>query len=87
MKITPLLLLGLGDVIECRKKLETQLEDLCIKSSQSSLNLQNLTKQLTLFRRHIEEVRKVRHAEDSRIRGIGNLNKDELDKSNVQRKW
>lgn len=77
---------GLGDVIECRKNLETQLEDLCIKSSQSSLNLQNLTKQLTLFRRHIEEVRKVRHAEDSRIRGIGNLNKDELDKSNVQRK-
>ncbi|XP_057380553.1 E3 ubiquitin-protein ligase HERC2-like [Daphnia carinata] len=64
-----------------------QLEDLCIKSSQSSLNLQNLTKQLTLFRRHVEEVRKVRYSEDSRTRGIGNLNKNELDKSNVQRKW
>lgn len=81
------LLLGLHNVIECRNNLETQLEDLCTKSSQSTLNLQNLMKQLTLFRRHIEEVKKVRHAEDSRTRGIGNLNKDELDKSNVQRKW
>jgi hypothetical protein len=51
------------------------------------LNLQNLLKQLTLFRNYIEEAGKVHHLEDSRTRAIGGLNKDELDKSNVQRKW
>jgi hypothetical protein len=78
---------GLDSMFEFRKNLELQLEDLCTKSAQSTLCLQNLLKQLTLFRRHIEEIGKVRHVEDSRARIIGGLNKDELDKSNVQRKW
>lgn len=78
-------LLGIETIFTCRTNLETQLEDLCTKSAQSSLHLQNLLKQLTLFRRHIEEVKKVQDGEDLRTRV--SLNKDELDKSNVQRKW
>lgn len=62
------------------------MDDLCTKSAQSSLNLQNLLKQLTLFRRHIDEAKKLQESEDSKSRGSG-LNKDELDKSNVQKKW
>ena len=78
---------GLDSIFDFRKNLESQLEDLCTKSAHSTLCLQNLLKQLTLFRRHIDDIGKIRHFEDSRARVIGCLNKDELDKSNVQRKW
>lgn len=69
----------------CQKLLNVQTEELSFKAAQSGLQIQNLGKQLALFRQYIEEVQTFQGHCDVKSRHK-EINKDIFDKTNIQKK-
>lgn len=70
-------------IFELRKNLDFQIKNICVQANQSCCSVTYLQKRLILFEYHIDGFS---NSEEKKSMSAG-FNKEDLDKSNVQRKW
>ena len=72
---------GMDKIFELRKNLDFQIKNICVQANQSCCSVTSLQKRLILFEYHIDGFA------DEKKAMTTSFNKEDLDKSNVKRKW
>lgn len=79
----------MSNTTECKKLFELQSKEIFIKASHSCISMQHLQKQLILYKHYMErqQVGLESKENSNHITSENGLNKEDLDRSNVKRKW